>query len=117
MLLVLPMHRLTALLVCLMLVLSLGMGSVAHATEGATCIETSVETSLEHNDGDGDQVPGDADKAFPHHHGECHGHHIGIPIAANPALPLTNSGIALLTGSGGFRSLAPSEAALRPPQA
>jgi hypothetical protein len=111
------MRRLIALFICLTLVLSLGLGSAAHATEGAACIEASAEISLDHSDGDGDQVPGDADKAFPHHHGECHGHHIGIPTAANPASPLTDRGVALLAGSEDSPSPSPSEAALRPPQA
>ncbi|CAN5351458.1 hypothetical protein BH09PSE3_BH09PSE3_05610 [soil metagenome] len=115
MLWVLRMHRLTVLFACLML--SLGLGSIAHAAEGASRIDMSVGTSIDHSDGDGDQVPGDGDNAFPHHHGECHGHHIGIPIAAIAALPVTDRRVALLTWGAGFRSPAPSDADLRPPKA
>lgn len=111
------MHRLITLVICFMLVLSLGLGSVAHATEGATCVEASVGTSIDHSDGDSDQVPADADKAFPHHHGECHGHHIGIPIAVGSALPAPDRRVAVLADNDDARALAPSNADLRPPKA
>ncbi len=62
------MHRLSALFLCLMLVLSLGFGSVAHAAEGPG-VEVSTVTSIGHADGDGDQVPADSQKGYPHHHG------------------------------------------------
>ena len=35
-----------------------------------------------HSAGDADEVPADADKGYPHHHGGCHDHGIGVPATA-----------------------------------
>jgi hypothetical protein len=111
-----PMQRFSALLLCLMLVLSLGFGSVAHAAEGATCVEATSVQSADHVDGDADQVPADADKAYPHHHGGCHSHQVGVPIAANPVALLIGLRVPPAASNVGPMALAPLEAALRPPQ-
>ena len=36
-----------------------------------------------HAPGDGDEVPADADKGYPHHHASCHEHHVNTPIVEN----------------------------------
>lgn len=110
------MHRLPALFLYLMLALSLGFGSVAHATEGPVCIEATRATGTG-RDGDRDQVPADADKAYPHHHGGCHGHHVGMPISADPAKPVSAPRTVLLVRNTNPETDAPSDPAQRPPQA
>jgi len=97
----------------LLLVLMLWAGA-AHAAETFGCIEVTSK-SAGHFDGDRDEVPADADKAVPHHHGGCHGHHVGIADEA------TLSGTAFV--GGGVLALRPHDAsagaepdtALRPP--
>lgn len=111
------MHRLSALFLCLLLALSLGLGSVAHAAEGVACVDGTEASALEHSDGDADQVQGDGDKAYPHHHGGCHGHHIGIPFMADAGAPLGRLHMAPLAWSHDPMAPVPSDPALRPPQA
>lgn len=111
-----PMPRLAALFLCLMLVLSLGFGSVAHAAEGPG-VEVSTATSIGHADGDGDQVPADSQKGYPHHHGGCHGHDAGVPMALDPVASVTGLRVALSAWDKGPMPRAPSDPALRPPQA
>ena len=66
------------MLVLFMLIASLTTAATLHASEflGATSIECS---GYVHSEGDADQTPGDADKATPHHHGNCHGATALIP--------------------------------------
>jgi hypothetical protein len=112
-----PMHRLSALFLSFMLVLMLGLGSVAHATEGVTCIDTTAVSSLDHCDGDADQVPADADKAYPHHHGGCHGHHVGVPIASDSTGPASSVRMTASLWRNAPKAPVASDPALRPPQA
>jgi hypothetical protein len=60
------------LLVLYMLIVSLTTAATLHASEfsGATSIDCS---GYVHSEGDADQTQGDADKATPHHHSNCHG--------------------------------------------
>jgi hypothetical protein len=111
------MHRMLLLLTSLMLALSLGLGSVAHASEPIGCATTGTEVSAGHSDGDSDQVPADGDSGFPHHHGGCHGHHVAAPVAdADSAGHARAASIpALAEYRGGVTS--PTDPALRPPQA
>lgn len=74
------------LLLSICLLAALGMAPVAHAAEPMTCIEL-VENDALHASGDGDQVPADAEKEYPHHHGGCHGHHVAPPLALSGAWP------------------------------
>lgn len=76
------MRRLLPLIGCLMLVFTLWTGAAAHAAEIGGCIEIALDEGGLHSDGDGDQVPADADRGLPHHHGSCHGHHVGVPVDA-----------------------------------
>ena len=111
------MRRFSALFACLMLVLSLGLGSVAHATEGVRCAGTTATSSFEHSEGDVDQVPADAEKDYPHHHGGCHGHHAGVPIAADPVSLVGSAGMIVFAGGNAPKAPVSSDPALRPPQA
>ena len=68
------MSRFAAFLLYIALTLSVGFGAVAHAAEGVAGVEVSAADAVtSHADGDGDQVPADAEKGYPHHHGGCHG--------------------------------------------
>ena len=111
------MHRLSVLFLFLMFALSLGLGSVAHATEIGACVDRAEASSIEHTDGDADQVQGDADRDYPHHHGSCHGHHVGIPFTADAGTPVDRLGMALLTWNPDPMVPVPSDTELRPPQA
>ena len=114
------MRRLLAFVLCLLLASSLGLGAAVHAAEPITCLETSAESAastLVHVDGDGDQVPADSEKGYPHHHGGCHGHHIGVPITADVvpnAISQTAKGLSWEQAHGAGLI---GDPALRPPQA
>lgn len=110
------MHRLRVLFLCLVL-MSLGLGSVAHATEAVTCADATATSSLDHIDGDADQVPADAGKAYPHHHTNCHGHHVGVPIEAGFVASMSGLRMTPSALSNDPRASVPSDPALRPPQA
>ena len=76
------MRTLLASIASLMLVLTLWSGfqsSVAYAAEVGTCLTVVDGTSLGHLPGDADEVPGDSDKATPHHHSVSHSHEVGVP--------------------------------------
>jgi hypothetical protein len=115
------MYRLSTHLAGMMLALMLGLGSVSHAAETIACTAAGESVAGEapagHRAGDADEVPGDAGKAYPHHHAGCHGHHLASPCAVpaavarspQPALPVSQS-TAVLVG-------APAPPALHPPQA
>jgi hypothetical protein len=66
---------LLAILACLC-ILSVTGGAVAHAAEPVGCIDSAEAALMGHSSGDADQVPADADKGVPHHHGGCHSHHV-----------------------------------------
>lgn len=78
------MRRMLHLIGSLMLAVMLWTSTTAHAAEAFGCIEVTAE-SFGHFEGDGDQVPSDSDKATPHHHGGCHGHHVGVAADAECA--------------------------------
>lgn len=111
------MHRLTALILSLILVLSLGLGSAAHAVEGVSGVEIPQSLAWAHVDNDGDQVPADSDKGYPHHHVSCHGDHIGVPVAASPVFPASTMRACPPAWDQGAITPAPTDPALRPPQA
>jgi len=108
-------RRLLPLLACLMLVLT-GMSSLAHAADVAGGSIAGVALTV-HAEGDGDEVPSDADKAYPHHHNICHGHDVGEPIQPEVpcAAPLavvrpTVAPVPSLVGTLGFVDLRPPQA-------
>lgn len=109
------MRKLLPFLACLMLVLTMWAG-MTHAAE-ASGVETGRAEMAAHASGDGDEVPADADRDYPHHHASCHEHHVNTPIVRTTI----SSPVAVSTMPPASRSRALSghdpEAALRPPQA
>jgi hypothetical protein len=109
------MRKLVPLLACLMLVLTAWAGMV-HAAEAGGVEMSRTETAV-HAPGDGDEVPADADKAYPHHHASCHEHHADTPVVGT----MIGRTLVASTIPPAVRSRALSghdtEAGLRPPQA
>lgn len=79
------MRRLVTLLLGLMVALSFGTTSLAHALEPIGCVDAAEATLLGHSANDADQVPTDNDKGYPHHHGGCPGHIVGVPVTDSDA--------------------------------
>lgn len=111
------MRTFFALVLTVLLASSLGWGTIAHASEGPRCIEASSTEALEHASGDGDQVPSDSDKDFPHHHNSCHGHHIGVTVTSDVSHAVIMSGKSLIQVEQDHLASASPDTALRPPQA
>ena len=109
------MHRLTILFACLAVFLSLG--SVSHAMEPIVCIDANSAAEIGHTDGDGDQVPADSDKGYPHHHASCHGHHVAVPIAKVESFGQDSVGSITRPAQVTALATAAADPALRPPQA
>ncbi|MBN8809157.1 MAG: hypothetical protein J0I47_13110 [Sphingomonas sp.] len=86
------MRKLLASIASLMLVLTLCSGfqsSAAYAAEIDGCSKTIVdENAPGHSAGDADEVPGDSDKATPHHHSVGHSHELAVPAAEVASLDL-----------------------------
>lgn len=110
------MRRLLAFVMCFLLASSLGSGAIAHASEPVTCIEITSAPGL-HVEGDSDQVPADSEKGYPHHHGGCHGHHIGVPIASEPVQHDTDRNLGTLSWEQVHGAGLVGDPGLRPPQA
>ena len=110
------MRYFLSILAGLLMALSIATNASAHSVERAGCAET-VSMSAAHFDGDCDQVPGDVEKGYPHHHGACHGHHVAAPVqtAEARARPMPATRVA----AGAVTRLTPAEAEtrLRPPRA
>jgi hypothetical protein len=107
------MRTLMRLLIGLLISLSIGFGSIAHAAEApewATaeiCAEDSGHTQ--------DEPANDPDKMGLHNHGGCHGHHQVGAVGADDApahLPL--HGLNFAAGTDFVPQLIP-DANLRPP--
>ena len=111
------MRRLTFLFLSLILVLSLGLGSAVHATEGLGCVEVSSAPSIGHAEGDGDQVPADSEKGYPHHHDGCHGHHVGVQVTPDSVVLASAFRVSPLPRNQSALPFALADPALRPPQA
>ena len=110
------MRKLLPLLACLMLVLTSWSG-VAHATEIAGSGEASSSEMYAHVDGDGDQVPADADRSYPHHHASCHGHDVGTPFSGRMTVPTKMAENTFDVRVFPAIASHDGEQALRPPQA
>ena len=80
------MLRSAWLLILCLLASSLLTTATLCAQEGYAAPETSCGGTA-HVEGDADQVPADSDQPFPHHHGTCHGHSLGAPVASAALLP------------------------------
>jgi hypothetical protein len=110
------MRALFSLFIGLVLALSLGLGSVAHAVEPVgSCVETGATAG--HGEGDGDQVPADSDKDYPHHHGGCHGHHVAAPIGDGDAIAHARPASIITRADVRHGVTHVGDPALRPPQA
>ncbi len=109
------MRRVLLIFAALYVSLSLTGGSIAHAMEPISCVDSATAASMGHSNGDGDQVPSDANKGFTHHHGGCHSHQVCdavksevLPIAFGMDNPSPLFGFQYLP-------LATADPALRPP--
>jgi hypothetical protein len=111
------MRRLLVLLCFLGLAISIGAGSLAHAAEPVGCLDIVEASLLGHSAGDVDQVPGDAEKNYPHHHGGCQGHFVGVPIADDAALPILDLATALAPSHPAALHPVDRDALRRPPRA
>lgn len=111
------MQRIIAFFLALLLSVSVGLGATAHAMEPIASIDTTEASLFGHSAGDSDEVPADADKGYPHHHGACHDHGVGVPATAE-RLSL-HEHVAQAPASNGTASLATADPAslLRPPRA
>jgi hypothetical protein len=115
------MQRVRLLLVWLV-VLTMGMTSLAHAQETPagvplTFASTVLEAAAGHGPGDADHIPADNDAGYPHHHGTCHGDHFATAViadgdASHALVPANLDRVP----SAGLPS-ATADPALRPPQA
>ncbi|WP_313539265.1 hypothetical protein [Sphingomonas sp.] len=109
------MRALLPFIACLMVVLTSWSG-MAHAAEAAGGNFGAIAFTV-HAQGDGDEVPADADQAVPHHHGICHGHDVGTPASAPSARRLVHAAAApplsrttALAGTGALMRLRPPQA-------
>lgn len=112
------MKRVLAFLVLLTLSLSMGSAAMAHSLEPVGCVDMIQPMMSDgHAAGDGDEVPSDSGKAYPHHHGTCPGHAIGLPAA--DVQPLVAATIGSLAPIVAITSSIPfdPEAPQRPPRA
>ena len=72
-----PVRKLLPI-VALML-LALLAWSIPTQAGGASACATGTEAAcFSHAPGDADEAPADEHDTQPHHHGGCHGHHIGV---------------------------------------
>lgn len=99
----------------MILALTLGLGTVAHATEPLVGIDTKLAVELGHSPTDGDEVPADHDKAFPHHHADCHGHQFAKADAAAAQLQFLSLGASPVISVSTMTVLARGSPDLRPP--
>ena len=116
------MLRLLGLLAYVLVSISIGMTSVAHATEPAggltiAASEVALIAEVGHSQGDSDEVPADSDSRFPHHHLNCHGDHNATPLGFAGAV-LADVRPGDVVPSKPFPLLShPAAPALRPPRA
>ncbi len=107
----------TLLTIC-MVAMSLFATSLAHATEVPPgCVDSQTAVDMGHANGDGDQVPADGDKGYPHHHGGCHGHQVAPETLKEAALGRPIVKAPLTPALADFLPAATADPALRPPQA
>ena len=109
------MRKLVPFLACLMLVLTTWAG-MAHAAEAGSVGTSRIEMAV-HAPGDGDEVPADGDKGYPHHHASCHEHNVNTPIVRAATIPVSVASAVPLSVPSRTLSGHDTEADLRPPQA
>ncbi|AJR23813.1 MULTISPECIES: hypothetical protein [Sphingobium] len=110
------MNRLLALFACLALALSFTTASVAHAMEPIDCIDAEGPAAAEtHDGGDAGQTSGDTDRAYPHQHGGCHGHHVAAAVAMSEITSGPVHRMVKLRWTPTIHGAAPPRSELRPP--
>lgn len=110
------MPRFIAILLCAFAMLSLGVSPVAHAAEGAVCVEATSADQVSNTD-HGQPNSDGADKNYPQQHMGCHAHHLAALPHEAGAPSRSTTGSVLLTIRTAALVAAPSDPALRPPQA
>ncbi len=107
-------NRVLGLVLGVLLMISMGMGAAAHASE--TMCLPDIEASGASLDHDGDADPsGDTGDGVLHQHGGCHGHHVAAPIDDTLSVSSVPSRNRLLGLKLTMAPLAQPDAALRPP--
>ncbi|WP_157190335.1 hypothetical protein [Novosphingobium sp. Rr 2-17] len=106
-----------ALFATLMLMVSIGAVSIAHAVEPVASIGEHTAHLLGHEAGDADEVPADIDKSYPHHHSACHDHMVDVTGAIATPAGCDRMVARLLPGSDETLPDAASDAPRRPPRA
>lgn len=78
-----PMARILAAILMCLVALSVTAGTIAHAAEPVVvCVVSDTASDPAHDSGGKEQVPSGDNKATPHQHGGCHGHHqIAEPVS------------------------------------
>ena len=111
------MQRLMAFIMALLLSVSIGAGTTAHAMEPMASIDAAEAAYFGHAPGDADEVPADADKGYPHHHGTCHDHGVAVPATAERLAVSELSSPVLLRQRNDGRASAITDRVRRPPRA
>lgn len=109
------MSRLFSLLIGVALLVSMGLSVAAHANEQQCIPGMEATAEAGHVDGDADQVPDDAAKGYPHHHGGCHGHHVAMPFDADGQTVDVSQAAPLTPAADTAVVTQPVDPALRPP--
>lgn len=109
------MRRLLRLIAMLCLLTGLVGGTLLHAAERIGTDEATGATEWQHSDGCLDQVPPDADKKYPHHHGVCHGHDLAAPMIADCAPAAYQPAAAVRPAAVSVPTNGPPDSLLRPP--
>lgn len=109
------MRPLMRLWIGILLSLSLGMGAIAHAGEGASQSAFSDCMGVDAHDRDDGPRDSDTDKWGLHGHGGCHGHHVADALGrgAATATPMIRA-LNFAAGEDFLPQLVP-DANLRPP--
>lgn len=77
------MHRLIAMVVCLLFAFSIGMSAAANAAELVSCSASMSACSTELDGGSDKSPAGEATGCLCLHCG-CHGHQVGVSITSDP---------------------------------
>jgi hypothetical protein len=109
------MLRHLGLLLLGLLVCSLIATATVHAREtpDAPAISCGGEAHIE---GDGDEVPADADQGVPHHHGNCHGHAFAVETNTPAAAERRHRSSQIIAWRGQSLASVSVDPALRPPR-
>lgn len=109
------MSRVLLLLMAFFVSLSITTAAVAHAMEPVTCIDSTTAQNMGHSSGDGDQVPADSEKGYPHHHGGCHAHQLADRVVEPQMAVMMNIQSMQPIAFVQSVSASPADPAIRPP--